>query len=578
MDPSDPSDAVRDYLLDLQDRICAALEGEDGEAAFTREEIPRPGGGLSRPRVLCDGPVIEKAAVNFSHTRGVNMPPTATARRPELAGRSYEAVSVSLIVHPRNPYAPTCHANFRSFVASAPGVAPVAWFGGGFDLTPYYGFEADARHWHRTARDACAVFGPDAYDRFKKQCDEYFYLPHREEPRGVGGVFFDDLEEGGFERCFAFVRSVGDAFVPAYQPILALRKSLPWGERERAFQLFRRGRYVEFNLLYDRGTKYGLQTGARAESVLASLPPLVAWRYDYQPEPGTPEARLTTDFLRARDWASEPCAPDDPYVGGAPRAQRRGAATSVVGVEGAQRLPGVHEREQLGIAACDRASVLARRARVGDVVDDRAVERAPAEQGRAREVRQALADTTARVGHEAHAAALAAIDRPEHEPAHVGHADGLGPVAAEAPDEERRLRLPRMQAAAVAERAVLVDRLAVVREHDDGVRCAADRLAEVAHELLDRAIDVGGRVQVRAPHLLAVPRADAGSRHGIDVEQRVEIVVVIGIVRVHVVHVQEQGLAGARLREEGAHALEQQLPRDLQARGRRRARRALRSA
>ena len=289
MDPSDPSDAVRDYLLDLQDRICAALEGEDGEAAFTREEIPRPGGGLSRPRVLCDGPVIEKAAVNFSHTRGVNMPPTATARRPELAGRSYEAVSVSLIVHPRNPYAPTCHANFRSFVASAPGVAPVAWFGGGFDLTPYYGFEADARHWHRTARDAC-------------------------------GVFFDDLEEGGFERCFAFVRSVGDAFVPAYQPILALRKSLPWGERERAFQLFRRGRYVEFNLLYDRGTKFGLQTGARAESVLASLPPLVAWRYDYQPEPGTPEARLTTDFLRARDWASEPCAPDDPYVGGAHRA------------------------------------------------------------------------------------------------------------------------------------------------------------------------------------------------------------------------------------------------------------------
>lgn len=301
---------VRDYLSDLQDRICAALEAEDGTARFVRDQIERPGGGVSRPRVLSDGPVIERAAVNFTHTEGVNMPPAATERRPELAGRRYQAVSVSLIVHPRNPYAPTCHANFRAFVASpsaeeGPDAEAVWWFGGGFDLTPYYGFEEDARHWHRVARDACAPFGDDWYARYKAECDEYFRLPHRDEPRGIGGVFFDDLDAGGFEHCFGFLRSVGDGFIAAYRPILARRKETPYGERERDFQLYRRGRYVEFNLLYDRGTRFGLQAGARTESVLASMPPLVAWRYDYHPEPGTPEARLYTDFLVPRDWADE---------------------------------------------------------------------------------------------------------------------------------------------------------------------------------------------------------------------------------------------------------------------------------
>jgi len=300
-------DRIRDYLTDLQDRICAELEAEDGEARFSRSEIERPGGGVSRPRVLSDGPVIERAAVNFTHTEGASMPPAATERRPELAGRHYQAVSVSLIVHPRNPYAPTCHANFRAFVADAPDSddPSVRWFGGGFDLTPYYGFEEDAQHWHRTARDACAPFGADWYERFKAHCDEYFWLPHREEPRGIGGIFFDDLEEGGFDHCFGFLRSAGDAFLGAYVPILARRKSTPYGDRERDFQLYRRGRYVEFNLLYDRGTRFGLQAGARAESVLASMPPLAAWRYDYHPEQGTPEARLYSDFLRPRDWAGE---------------------------------------------------------------------------------------------------------------------------------------------------------------------------------------------------------------------------------------------------------------------------------
>jgi len=305
MDPT--VEPLRDYLCGLQDRICDALEHEDQEARFSREEIERPGGGLSRPRVLSDGPVIERAAVNFTHTQGVDLPPAATERRSELSGRSYQAVSVSLIVHPRNPYAPTCHANFRAFLADAPSAdaEPIWWFGGGFDLTPYYGFEEDARHWHRTARDACAPFGRDWYSRFKADCDAYFRLPHRDEPRGVGGVFFDDLDEGGFEHCFGFLRSIGDAYLDAYQPILGRRKDLPYGDREREFQLFRRGRYVEFNLLYDRGTRFGLQAGARVESVLASMPPLVAWRYDYQPEAGSAEQRLYTDFLVPRDWAEE---------------------------------------------------------------------------------------------------------------------------------------------------------------------------------------------------------------------------------------------------------------------------------
>ncbi len=300
---------VRAYLTDLQDRICAGIEGVDGEATFRRDELPRPGGGVSRPRVLEGGPVVEKAAVNFTHTTGQQMPPAATERRPDLAGGSYQAVSVSLIVHPRNPYAPTSHANFRLFHATPPETAanaePVWWFGGGFDLTPYYGFEEDATLWHRTARDACAPFGDDLYPRFKKECDAYFQLPHRGEPRGVGGVFFDDFTGEGFDHAFGFVRSVGDAYLAAYLPILERRKDTPWGEREREFQLYRRGRYVEFNLLYDRGTKFGLQAATRTESVLASMPPLVAWRYDWRPEPGSPEERLYTDFLRPRDWADE---------------------------------------------------------------------------------------------------------------------------------------------------------------------------------------------------------------------------------------------------------------------------------
>jgi coproporphyrinogen III oxidase len=291
--------AVREYLLDLQDRICSGLEAEEGAGARFREQrLEAPAGGLSRPRVLEGGSLLEKCAVHFSHTRGKQLPASATERRPELAGRAYEAVSVSLIVHPRNPYVPTSHMNVRLFSAEG----PTWWIGGGFDLTPFYGFEEDAVHWHRTARDACAPLGPDAYPRFKKWCDDYFTLPHRGEPRGIGGIFFDDLAEGGFARCFDFLRSVGDHYLPAYLPIVQRRKGMSWGERERAFQLYRRGRYAEFNLVYDRGTRFGLQSGGRVESILASMPPLAAWRYDWQPEPGTPEARLYSDFLRARDW------------------------------------------------------------------------------------------------------------------------------------------------------------------------------------------------------------------------------------------------------------------------------------
>ena len=299
------SEAVRGYLVALQDRICAGLEEIDAEARFLCEKIERAGGGSSLPRVLEGGRVIEKAAVNFSHTIGKQLPPAASERRPELAGRSYEAVSVSLIVHPRNPYAPTCHANFRFFIAPAPdGEASDAgwWFGGGFDLTPYYGFREDVIHWHRSAREACAPFGAELYPRFKAECDDYFYLPHRKEARGVGGLFFDDFCEGGFAHCFGFVRSVSSAFLDAYLPILRKRCDAPYGERERAFQLYRRGRYVEFNLLQDRGTRFGLQAAGRVESILASLPPLVSWRYDWHPEPGSPEEALYSEFLPARDW------------------------------------------------------------------------------------------------------------------------------------------------------------------------------------------------------------------------------------------------------------------------------------
>ncbi len=296
-------DAVKTYLLDLQDRICDALAAEDGKETFREDAWERPAGGGGRTRVLAEGAVFEQAGVNFSHVFGDGLPPSATAHRPELAGRRFQALGVSLVIHPRNPYIPTSHANVRFFIAEKDGAEPVWWFGGGFDLTPYYGFEEDCVHWHRTARAACDPFGEDVYPRFKRWCDEYFFLKHRNEPRGIGGLFFDDLNDWGFERSFAFMKSVGDHYLPAYLPIVQRRRDTPWGERERDFQLYRRGRYVEFNLVYDRGTLFGLQSGGRTESILMSLPPLVRWRYDWHPEPGTPEARLYTDFLRPRDWA-----------------------------------------------------------------------------------------------------------------------------------------------------------------------------------------------------------------------------------------------------------------------------------
>ena len=294
--------AVKSYLLQLQENMCAALEEEDGSRAFVRDQWERPQGGGGISRVLEEGRVIEKAGVLFSHVQGDALPPTASQRRPELAGGGFEAMGVSLIVHPRNPHAPTSHANLRFFVATKAGVKPVWWFGGGFDLTPYYGFEEDAVHWHQTARAACQPFGAELYPRFKKWCDEYFYLPHRQEPRGIGGLFFDDFDEGGFSHSFALMRSVGDAYLNAYRPILARRKDMPYGEDQRNFQLYRRGRYVEFNLVYDRGTQFGLQSGGRIESVLVSLPPLVRWRYDWTPAEGSAESRLYEVFLQGRDW------------------------------------------------------------------------------------------------------------------------------------------------------------------------------------------------------------------------------------------------------------------------------------
>ena len=298
-------EAVRDYLLGLQDRICAALEAEDGGARFRRDELPGEKGGLARPRVLEGGAHIEKSGVMFSHTRGVDLPRAATARRPELAGRAFEAASVSLIVHPRNPFAPTSHANVRAFVATKEGEDPVWWFGGGFDLTPIYGFDEDCVHWHQVAHDAVESAAPGRYGEFKRQCDTYFHLPHRGEPRGIGGVFYDDqgpAELGSFERGFALMRAVGDGFLAAYIPVLNRRKTMPYGERERDFQLYRRGRYAEFNLAYDRGTRFGLEAKSRAESVLASMPPLCLWRYNWQPEPGTAEAKLYERYLVPRDW------------------------------------------------------------------------------------------------------------------------------------------------------------------------------------------------------------------------------------------------------------------------------------
>lgn len=290
---------VKTCLLELQDRICHELASRDG-SQFREDDWRRPGGGGGRTRVL-NGELFEQAGVNFSHVHGDQMPASATAHRPELAGRSFEAMGVSLVVHPTNPYVPTSHANVRFFIAEKPGASPVWWFGGGFDLTPYYGFEEDARHWHQTAQALCQPFGDEVYPRYKKWCDDYFYLKHRDEQRGIGGLFYDDLNTPDFDHCFDFTRAVGQGFLDAYLPIVERRRAMPWGEREREFQLWRRGRYVEFNLVWDRGTLFGLQSGGRTESILMSMPPLVRWQYDYRPEPGSPEAGLG-EFLKVRDW------------------------------------------------------------------------------------------------------------------------------------------------------------------------------------------------------------------------------------------------------------------------------------
>ena len=296
-------DDVIQYLTNLQNRICAELETLDGKALFVRDAWDRPGGGGGESRVLANGGVFEQGGVNFSHVFGKEMPPSATKNRPELAGKAFQAVGISLVLHPRNPYVPTTHANFRFFMAGKR--KPVWWFGGGFDLTPYYPFHEDVVAWHRVAKDVCDPFGDDLYPKYKQWCDEYFYLKHRGETRGVGGLFFDDVNEPDFETCFAFVRAAGDSFLRAYKPIVEERMNHRYGERQRDFQLYRRGRYVEFNLIYDRGTLFGLQSGGRTESILMSLPPEVRWRYNWSPEPGSPEAVLYADYLRPRDWLGE---------------------------------------------------------------------------------------------------------------------------------------------------------------------------------------------------------------------------------------------------------------------------------
>ena len=293
---------VSGFFSALQDTIVARFTALDG-AAFRRDAWERTqdrGGGVTC--ILEDGALFERAGVGFSHIRGANLPPSASAARPELAGRSFEAMGVSLVVHPRNPYVPTVHMNVRFFAAETTGAPPAWWFGGGMDLTPYYGFAEDAQHFHRACRDALAAFGADKYPQYKRACDEYFFIRHRNEPRGLGGIFFDDLSEPDFDTCFALARSVAEALLPAYQPIVERRRALGYGERERAFQAYRRGRYVEFNLVYDRGTLFGLQSGGRTESILMSLPPVVTWRYDWKPAADTPEARLYGEFLVPRDW------------------------------------------------------------------------------------------------------------------------------------------------------------------------------------------------------------------------------------------------------------------------------------
>ncbi|MGE0499044.1 MAG: oxygen-dependent coproporphyrinogen oxidase [Ramlibacter sp.] len=304
MTPSSP-DTVSAWLLDLQQRITQAISQADGSPFLTDAWEKAPGEALQGhgvTMILEDGPLFERAGCGFSHVRGPQLPPSATQHRPELAGAPFEAMGVSLVFHPRNPYVPTVHMNVRMLSAAQPGHPPVCWFGGGMDLTPYYGFEEDAVHFHRSCQQALAPFGADKYPRFKTWCDEYFYLKHRDEQRGVGGVFFDDFSELGPERSLAMMQAVGDAFIPAYLPIVQRRRDLPWGPREREFQTYRRGRYVEFNLVWDRGTHFGLQSGGRTESILLSMPPLVSWAYQRRPEPGSPEEALTTRFLVRREW------------------------------------------------------------------------------------------------------------------------------------------------------------------------------------------------------------------------------------------------------------------------------------
>ena len=300
-------EAIRSYLMTLQNSITDALCDLDSTLVLREDEWDREEGGGGCSRVMRDGDVFEQAGINFSHVFGDELPASATAHRPELAGRKFQALGVSLVIHPANPFVPTTHMNVRFFVAEKEDARnedndPIWWFGGGFDLTPYYGFEEDAKHWHATAKNACAEYGEDIYPRYKKWCDDYFYLKHRQEQRGIGGLFFDDLNEWEFDKCFAFLRSVGDAFLPAYIPIVERRKDIKYDEQQRQFQLYRRGRYVEFNLVYDRGTLFGLQSGGRTESILMSLPPKVRWEYDWQPEPGTPEAELYDKYLQPRDW------------------------------------------------------------------------------------------------------------------------------------------------------------------------------------------------------------------------------------------------------------------------------------
>ena len=293
---------VKTYLMQLQDRICEGLERADGKGLFSEESWQRPGGGGGRSRTLVDGAVFEKGGVGFSHVMGDPLPPSATASRPELAGCRWQAMGVSLVMHAHNPFVPTSHANVRLFVAEKDGMEPVWWFGGGYDLTPYYGFDDDCRHWHQSAKTACEPFGSDVFPRFKSWCDDYFYLPHRSEPRGVGGIFYDDLNAWDFTTTFAFMQSIGDSYLAAYLPIVARRQDTPFGPAQRTWQEIRRGRYVEFNLVFDRGTIFGLQSGGRTESILMSLPPAVQWHYNHQPEAGSAEARLLDYYLTGRDW------------------------------------------------------------------------------------------------------------------------------------------------------------------------------------------------------------------------------------------------------------------------------------